>query len=209
VSNTTKQDLIDFYNYPSHKISVIYHWYSLPELNTTLPLYLPEKYLLYIGERGGYKNFLFLARALKNIFEKHVDLRLLCTGREFSNEEKIFFSTLGIAENIIHIFSEDSDLPYIYRHASALIFPSLYEGFGIPLLEATQNNCPLILSNITVFQEITKGKARFFYPKSANSIIQTISDHLDAQIRVLPFDMNIFNSAISIQKHIEVYNDLI
>jgi len=174
VSNNTKNDIIRYYGIDDEKITVIYHGNSLINKKPVQVKGLPEKYLLFVGNRSKYKNFTRFISAIKPVLSDDQDLFLVCTGKEFNLDEKQLINELELSNKIIQKYVDDSGLAYLYTHAAAFIFPSLYEGFGIPILEAFGFGCPAILSNTSSLPEIGDDAAQYFDPEDLNSILQTI-----------------------------------
>ena len=161
VSTHTKNDIIKILGISEKKISVIYH--GSPQLPYKQPTALiPEKYILYVGNRDGYKNFKLFLQSFAQITQRFPNLKLVCTGKDFNTDEIQQIKDLQIYDKVIHLFVDDIKLNNLYQHASAFIYPSLYEGFGIPILEAFANNCPVLLNNKSCFPEIAKDAAIFF-----------------------------------------------
>ena len=181
VSNTTKEDIIKYWNIDEDKISVIYHAANPMEVADTKPV-LDCPYILYVGGRNKYKNFGLFVANLKNVFNKYPDLKLLCTGVDFSQKEKDNFRKYGLSDRIVHYFAKDIDMPRLYRNAKCFVFPSLYEGFGIPILEAYSNNCIVLLNKKSCFPEIAGDAAVYF------TLDEQTSDVSEALDRVLQFD---------------------
>ena len=163
VSKQTKQDLVNMMNVPESKISVIYH--GAPDRQSvesnSVPL-VNTQYILYVGSRDGYKNFIPMLKELLPVLHSHRDLFVVCTGPEFTKEENTFFQQNHIQERLLHLRPNDKGMQNLYEHAFCFIFPSLYEGFGIPILEAWQAKCPTLLNNTSCFPEIAKDAAIFF-----------------------------------------------
>jgi glycosyltransferase involved in cell wall biosynthesis len=176
VSETTKMDLLDIYNISEEKVKVVYLGNSINQtyLNQPCSLQLPERYLLYIGARGSYKNFIFFVEAIKKVLLNDPDLKLICVGFPFTASESEYFKISGINNNLITIFVDDSLLAHLYSKAIAFVFPSLYEGFGIPVLEAFSCGCPCLLSNVSSLPEIGGDSAIYFDPHSSESIRETV-----------------------------------
>ncbi len=177
ISKHTKNDILRFYNLPEKKIEVIYHGNSLlksppdylPKVN------LPAKYLLYVGKRGGYKNFNRMLRAIAPLLVEHPDLHLICAGGgPFSTSEKQFMSSLKVAQKCVKFPVDDALLSYLYEHAEVFIYPSIYEGFGIPILEAFDNGCPVAVSRTSCFPEIAETGAVYFNPFSEQDMRETV-----------------------------------
>lgn len=177
VSENTKQDIINYYKINPGKITVIYHGSSnkiVKHYNLDKPAH---NYLLFIGSRTGYKNFLFFIHSVAEFLLER-DLDLVCTGEPFTNEEKVLFGKLGIFKRAKHVFADERKLQDLYNNALCLVFPSLYEGFGMPILEAFINECPVILSDTSCFREIAGDAAIYFAPKNKYEIIDAIDSLL-------------------------------
>jgi glycosyltransferase involved in cell wall biosynthesis len=169
VSENTKKDIISFWGIEEEKITVIYHSVNLIENSDYSHISIPKDYVLFIGARNGYKNFLFFIYSIAGIIISN-NISLICTGIPFSNEEIELFKNLNISDRVFHHYASDSEMVYLYKNAIAFIFPSLYEGFGIPILEAFANDCPVILSNTSCLPEIAGDAALYFDPKECNEI---------------------------------------
>jgi len=179
ISESTKQDIINFYKIDEDRIEVIYLASSLNlNINSSLnQLVRPEKYLLFIGNRTIYKNFYFFIRAISNLLFEDKHLYLICSGGgNFTPEEVAYFELLGVSDKIIYIDATNENLVQLYGNALAFIFPSLYEGFGIPVLEAFQCGCPVIASNSSSLTEIGGEAALYFDPKDILSIQKKVTD---------------------------------
>jgi len=96
-------------------------------------------------------------------------------GKKFSQDETNLIQSLGLSTNKIrHINGDDQDLARLYRQASAFVYPSLYEGFGIPLLEAMSFGCPVVCSNTSSFPEVAGNACEFFDPYDHDSIAHAL-----------------------------------
>ena len=147
ISHSTKDDLISILSIPSEKIKVIHLASSLIDENS---LQQPsavnsgnKSYILYVGGRDGYKNFKSLIDAIKftDFFDYGVEL--ICFGSPPNANERFLISKYGFDDNIKFVNGDDQALIKLYQGARVLIYPSLYEGFGLPLLEAMGNKCPV------------------------------------------------------------------
>lgn len=181
ISENTANDLMDIYKIDRKKIEVVYLSNSLKEesiLKTpSIKLdNLNKNYLLFVGKRVGYKNFIRFIKAFSNSEKLKKDFKIVCFGNiKFSNQEKALFKSLNLnLNNIIHIEGDDLTLSHLYKNAKALIYPSLYEGFGLPILEAMEFNCPVICSNTSSMPEVAGNSAQYFDPQITDSIQDAI-----------------------------------
>jgi glycosyltransferase involved in cell wall biosynthesis len=168
ISQTTKQDLLRFYKVDEAKINVIYPGapVEILEKNHCDPYEHPKPYILYVGTRKqGYKNFERLLLAYSISKKIHGEFDLLCFGGpSFSGAEHDNISLLERLDDIFHISGNDRQLSRLYAGASALVYPSLYEGFGLPPLEAMAHGCPVIAGNATAIREVLADAAAYFEP---------------------------------------------
>jgi glycosyltransferase involved in cell wall biosynthesis len=216
VSEHTKKDLLLLTNVREEKVAVVPLASSLEIKNSNIRnLNLPQKYLLYVGNRAIYKNFYFMINSIYELLLEDSELELVCFGSEFSKKEQIFFQNLGIAKKIRTFRGYDSELSQLYQNAQAFIFPSYYEGFGIPSLEAFSCGCPLIASNATSIPEVAGDAAIYFDPKSKIEIKNAVKKVLqDSNFREnlikKGFERNkLFSWEKSAQATKEVYNSIL
>jgi glycosyltransferase involved in cell wall biosynthesis len=173
ISESTKKDIVKLLNIDESKIDVIYLGNSLkPEDLSNITLQLPERYLLFIGNRKLYKNFDRMIKAIVPILNKDKELKMICAGgNDFTNDELALFQAMNIHAQISYIrITDNRTLTQIYQNARAFIFPSLYEGFGIPVLEAFACGCPAIISHSSSLIEVGGDAVEFFDPNSDASI---------------------------------------
>ena len=179
ISENTKKDLLEIMNVDPQKVSVVYLGYSLsvPDLNNMEKI-IQYPYLLYVGIRDGYKNYKRFLKAYADSKRLRKDFYLVCFGGgDFSSEELGYIRGLGISKDrILHFSGDDTMLAKIYSHASAFVYPSLYEGFGIPPLEAMAFECPVICSNTSSIPEVTGDAAEYFDPFSVENIMNAIEN---------------------------------
>ena len=169
VSEKTKNDMIDIFHVPEKKVSVIYH--GAPDWHNSIerePI-IEGDYILYVGLRGGYKCFMPMVKSLKPVLQMHHSINIVCTGPEFSVKEQKELQNLGISDRIIRHQVNDNDMQNLYAHALCFIYPSKYEGFGIPILEAYKAKCPVLLNYASCFPEIAQDAALFFHLDESGS----------------------------------------
>ncbi len=162
ISQNTRKDLIRLYNINPDKVSVVYHGSSLAP-PAEPPTRTQDPFFLYVGERAGYKNFLGLVAAFaqSQLFKTH---QLVCFGggplraNEYERIDK-----LGVPrDRIVSVTGDDAKLASYYASAEAFVYPSIYEGFGIPLLEAMECGCPVLSGNTSSMPEVAGDAAMYF-----------------------------------------------
>jgi glycosyltransferase involved in cell wall biosynthesis len=216
ISEHTKQDLLYFYpEIPSARISVIWLGNSSSIQNTTIKKNshsFAKPYFLFVGKRGEYKNFNLLVTQIAG-YLKYNEIDLIAAGGgSFTEEETELIKKLDV-ETSIHVipFVSDSGLAELYSNAIAFIFPSAYEGFGIPILEAFQSKCPVILNNASCFPEIAGNAALYFNEENDKSIIgalETVRNNIQARNELIEKGnerLKLFTWEIAAQKTMEVY----
>ena len=187
VSKGTKADIIKYLDIKKEKIDVVYE--SAPKryretidkkrLEMVKGKYnISRPYFLYVGEQRPHKNLVRLIRAFATFKRQYqLDYQLVLVGKIDSNAPEIpeTIKHLGLQDDVITTgYIADKDLPYFYAGAFSFVFPSLYEGFGIPPLEAMAAGVPVISSNASVMPEILGDAALFFNPKNLEDMAQTM-----------------------------------
>ncbi|MDR1622629.1 MAG: glycosyltransferase family 4 protein [Synergistaceae bacterium] len=173
ISESTKNDLLDLYGCREGcKVKTIHHGYndlsSLSKPHMSLP---PAPYFLFVGPRHSYKNFDCLVNAFASSSDLKKDFGVVCFGgADFSKEETKQFDKLGVTHKIVRYEGGDDVLATLYKNAVALVSPSLYEGFGFPLLEAMSCGCPVVASNTSSFPEVAGNAALLFTPTSRDEL---------------------------------------
>jgi len=176
ISENTKKDLIDHYKLSPELIQVVHLGVSFNKDYIEIDNLLPKKpYLLFVGDRARYKNF-------KNFILAYVKSKKLTNdfdvvffgGNLFTLDEINLFKELGITQKIKRISGSDLELNYVYKKARCFVFPSLYEGFGLPLLESMNMDCPVVCSDTSCFPEVTNSSAVMFNPNDIENIIYEI-----------------------------------
>ncbi len=184
ISESTKKDIVNVFNIDETKIEVVYLASSLDENLSNVSLEfkenLPETYLLFVGFRERHKNFMFFIQMFSFLKIKEIDLHVICTGFPFSDSERFLFNKLGIQNKVHFIYANDQELAFLYKHALAFVFPSMYEGFGLPVLEAFSCGCPVIVSNSTSLSEIGGDAAVYFEPKDPKSMLDALKSVINS-----------------------------
>lgn len=170
VSGQTKKDLVRIMNVPEEKVSVVYHGADEEPYIPSSTAPFAEEYILYVGTRYEYKNFKAFCKSCVGILKRHPQLKIVCTGVPFSPEEIQLFESLGIKDRMVHRFVQTrQELFDLYHYAITFVYPSKYEGFGIPILEAYKADCPVMLNRASCFPEIAGDAAVFFDLNSEKS----------------------------------------
>jgi glycosyltransferase involved in cell wall biosynthesis len=166
VSATTAADMARLLQRPVETASVIYHGISdemrwKPEFGHAPAL--PERFFLCVGQRRAYKNFAAVAPALASVLRSEPDLAVVCFGGSpFTEQETAPFETAGVRSRLIATGGDDRALASVYTRALALVYPSRYEGFGMPILEAMANGCPVLVQRLSCLPEIAGDAALYF-----------------------------------------------
>jgi glycosyltransferase involved in cell wall biosynthesis len=171
ISESTRRDLKAIYGFGDDKISMVYHG-PADYMNKGRQHMLAnpgtgkrQKYLLYVGDRKTpYKNFWGMMENLRSYIGNREELKLVCVGAEFTGQEKSSFVKLGVADAVLSVQAREDELFSIYQNAECLILPSIYEGFGFPLLEAMKAGCPILSGNSSSLPEVGGDGALYFNP---------------------------------------------
>lgn len=183
VSQHTKSDLINFYGIDENRIRVIYHGNSL-KIEVTDDRVVKEPYFLYVGRRDGYKNASSLMKAFAHLKCKDDFKLVFFGGGSFSLEEKQMLKDLRIEQYVYQTNGDDKLLANLYKYAEAFIYPSKYEGFGIPILEAMHYGTPVITSNVSSMPEVAGEAALYVNPDDMESIMYAMNKlTLDSDLR--------------------------
>lgn len=187
ISESTKNDLIDIFDISPDKIKVVYLSNSIFSSKPFLPVVnFPKKYILFVGERKGYKNFDTFIKSISSLLRDDPELFVVCVGsRNFDSSEIELFVLLGVNNRILHFNLSDEGLAKCYSQALMFVFPSLYEGFGIPILEAFACRSPLVCSNISPFSEVAQDGAEYFNPCDEVSIYNAVSKVINDKDRAI------------------------
>ena len=176
ISHVTKEDLLNYYNVDEKKIFVVHLGVNAPGEIQNIKI-INQPYILYVGDRKRYKNFYNLAKAysISSYLNKNFKMCIV-GGGEFSHDEVNYLKDMKINfESIIKLDATEHQLENLYQNAELFIYPSLYEGFGLPNLEAMANSCLVTCSNINVLKEVCgDAVAAYFDPNSPEDIADKI-----------------------------------
>lgn len=180
ISNSTRNDLIELFNVNPEKTSTVY---LASDIAPALEIGEPQNvnasdrpYLLYVGMRSGHKNFSGLIDALAASSRLKADFDVVAFGGGvFSEAERQMITDHGfLADQVRHVKGDDNVLGGLYANAAAFVYPSLYEGFGLPPLEAMAQGCPVISSNTSSMPEIIGDAGELFPPTDLGAMAEAI-----------------------------------
>jgi glycosyltransferase involved in cell wall biosynthesis len=199
ISEFTRQGLIEKFNAPPEKVRTIHLGVDHELLSSEPPnedwmalkgkYQLPGKFLIYPAGTWPHKNHLRLVEAVADQVRKgNKDLHVILTGIRQFNHERILqrISDLGLEKNIPHLGHLPwSEVVMLYQKARGMIYPSLFEGFGLPLVEAMAAGCPVACSNRAAIPEIAAEAAHYFNPEEVEEISDAIERlWFDEELRI-------------------------
>ncbi len=177
ISQSTRQDLIRLFGVPESKLSVVHLGFEqFKPVAEKTEFKSPKPYLLYVGSRHGYKNFSGLLRAVASSARLKSDFDIVAFGGGgFSEGELAQIQQLGLSfDQVRQVGGDDDVLGRLYEGAKAFIYPSFYEGFGLPPLEAMAHSCPVISSGTSSMPEVIGNAGVLFDPESSDEMAQAI-----------------------------------
>ncbi|MGB9882906.1 MAG: glycosyltransferase family 4 protein [Microgenomates group bacterium] len=180
VSNTTKKDIVKSYQIAPEKIEVVYNGYEKnikhKEPDFKIDNY-SDPYILYVGTLQPRKNIITLIKAFDQFKKIYPKFKLIIAGKKGWLYKKIFqmVSDLGLEKEVYFTdYVTDNQLLFLYQNAFCLVFPSFYEGFGIPLLEAMSFGCPVISSFASSLPEIGADACLYFDPNNHYDLLEKL-----------------------------------
>lgn len=178
ISENTKADLLAYYKIPEQKVSVSYlasNNFDSLSTSSFQDLLLPPEYFLFVGNRGLYKNFHFLVKSLYTSSQLKNNVSLIAFGGgSLSASELTLLHPLIQKSRFKHFEGDDNLLKFLYERALALVYPSVYEGFGLPPLEAMSLGCPVICSNSSSLPEVVGDAALLFNPDDQDQLVSML-----------------------------------
>jgi len=202
VSNFTREEIIRFYNVDPAKVTLVYNaiaenfitQYSSDEIKSCVreKYHLPEKFILYLGTMQPRKNIPSLIKAFALLIKNNPEVKLVLVGnrngRNFDRRIDALIDEYLIKDSVIFPgFIDEDDKHAIYNCSRVFCFPSLYEGFGIPLLEAMSQRVPVLAAKIPCFQEVAGDAALYFDPNNLD---------FQEKLNAIYFDENLRKSLI-------------
>lgn len=188
ISEQTKQDIVEFLKINPEKIKVIYQgcadvfkqdFSSEEKESVRKKLNLPEKFILNVGTIEERKNALTIVKAIKDL-----DIKLVLVGRKTKYYRQIenYVQQNGIQDKIIHLKGiSQKELAIVYQLATVFVYPSVFEGFGIPIIEALFSKTPVITTNSGVFPEAGGKNSLYINPSDEKELQQKIEHLLSNQ----------------------------
>ena len=173
ISENTRQDLVNLLGVPKEKTSVVYLGYALScPTGSIKPTTQGKPFILYVGSRNGYKNFDLLLRAFSSSQLLRNEFAIICFGggKALRRELDLAMALDLPADCVTYMGGDDSVLAALYASAKAFVYPSLYEGFGIPPLEAMSFGCPAVCADSSSIPEVVGDAAHLFDPKSESDL---------------------------------------
>ncbi len=201
ISEKTKADLCGYYGISSDQVDVVYFgidaaFFAQPHTPVEAEAFrrqlgLPEHYLFYLGGRTQHKNFVGWAEAYAK-FPGRKDYAFVVAGPAFQPEESSFLKKLGVTPHHINIPDEPA-LRMLYKLSDVFIYPSLYEGMGLPPLEAMASGTPVAAARAGAIPEVSGEGAEYFDPRNAQDIHRAIERCLDPVRRAQLIEKGRFN----------------
>lgn len=219
ISEATKKDIIDIYKVPENKIEIVYNAYrKLPD-NYAYNNPFDFPYILYVGTRQGplnYKCFIPFFNQIVPFMKEHKEFKLICTGHPFTKFELDMFRQYGLEDRVLNYYMNEDGLNNLYHHAFCFVFPSEFEGFGLPILEAYKNGCPALLNDIPVFREVAGDCGTYFDitdGKSLNERLEELfaakEDDRNALIEKQKERLSLFTPEKMAEGYINVYKSVL
>jgi len=175
-SEYTKKQFVEYYDIDNDLIDVVYLGYNpLSPVKRDTLFESHHSYILFVcSGRKGNKNVHSWLGIVRNILISYNINVVFAGGGPISADEKAFFKNIGLLGRIIQKNVNDSELYILYQNALALVFPSINEGFGIPILEAFSCGCPVLCSNTSSLPEVGGDAALYFSPKDIMSVRESL-----------------------------------
>lgn len=183
ISDCSKKDIIEHFSIKNNKVSIITLGAPEPvqdnKVNVIEKYSITKKYILAFGSTEPRKNNLRLIKAFNAIKKSITDISLVIVGKEWRDRK--FDSVLLHDKIILTGYVPDEDIPYLYKNAEIVVFPSLYEGFGLPVLEAMTYGIPVVTSNTSSLPEVGGDAVEYADPNDVSDIARAIKGLLDSE----------------------------
>lgn len=187
ISNNTKNDLIRLFGIDESKISVVHLGVDSKVFEQSKNLKSKEfsPFILFVGARGEYKNFKGFLKAISSshIIKNKIKVVAFGGGR-FEKSELSLIKNLGFNDGVVYqVGGDDKVLASLYANALCFVYPSLYEGFGLPPLEAMASGCPVVSSNSSSMPEVINDAGEYFNPNINEEMIYAIEKVITSSSR--------------------------
>jgi glycosyltransferase involved in cell wall biosynthesis len=212
ISKTVESELKNMFSVKTKKIEVIYNFIDDKFLNSTSkskPI-VDWPYILFVGNRKKHKNLSGLVKAFSLIKDK-INHKLVIAGAKDKevDEIDILKKKLNLEDRIIEFISPDDEtIINLYQNAELFVFPSFFEGFGLPPLEAIACGCPVVSSNIPVLREILGEEIACFSPRDIKNMAEKILygiKNKDSLLEIGKDRLKVFDKNKTIEKHIDLF----
>lgn len=184
ISESTRRDLLELFDLPEGKVSVVHLGFDRLQASASLKAN-GKPYIFYVGHRGAYKNFEGFLRAYASSLWLRNNFNVMCFGGGvFLEAEMRLFGELNLSSGqVLQRSGGDTELADGYRDAALFVYPSLYEGFGIPPLEAMSLGCPVACSHVSSIPEVVGDAGEYFNPLDLDSIRKALEKVLTSADR--------------------------
>lgn len=219
ISEYTKSDIVKYYNVDPDKIDVVYQpvsqrYYEEVEKRREV-LHILDPYILYVGSINSRKNLLGAIKAIQMMpSDLQIPLVVVGSGKEYKVEVEAYVASNGLQDMVLfqdHDVS-DEELQQLYLHAELFVYPSFYEGFGLPIVEALLSRCPVVTSNVSSLPEAAGAVSLKSNPEDIKDISANIErvltdEDLRKKMKSAGYDyaMKTFNPEVSAKKLMEIY----
>lgn len=219
ISECTKRDIISFFHIPENKIEVIYQGcdssFTLQvaedkRKEVTLKYALPKRYILNVGSIEERKNVLLAVKALEHLDK---DVHLVVVGKRTPYTDKVIeYARVHMLTDRLHILSgvTFADLPAVYQQALAFVYPSRFEGFGIPIVEALHSGVPVVAATGSCLEEAGGPNSAYVHPDDEQGMADVLRNILsddDKRMRMIVKGKE-YATRFSEEKHAVLLNEL-
>ena len=214
ISECTKRDVLEFYNVPDHKVDVVYQPVN-PRYYTPVEKSDVSPYMLYVGSINSRKNLLGIVKAMELMpKDLQIPLTIVGGGGSYKQQVKEYIATHHMEHLFVWTETMDNvELQKLYTNALMLVYPSFYEGFGLPVVEAQLCGCPVVTSNVSSLPEAGGPYSLQADPNSPEDIcnqmmkLLTDEDFRQAQSQGgRQYAMQTFHPSVLAKQLMDVYN---
>jgi glycosyltransferase involved in cell wall biosynthesis len=215
ISDFTRNDILkNIKSSSENRIVRVYNYFNFQKYTNSSTVSLEHnytKYFLCVSSAAFHKNVIIILKAFEKFCVHNDDVDLFLVGSINYGSTLAFYNQLTVKlKDRIHLFYSVSnlELSHLYADCEAFISASLFEGLGMPIVEAMYFNVPLILSDIDVFREVTNNQAVFFNPNSIEELSQILIKNKYRRFGTQAFVLEKYSSENTSQKYIDILNSL-